>query len=43
MEKRLNRLEKELNNVKGALQKKTSKLKDPFRRRSAVISPHVIV
>lgn len=43
MEKRLSHLEKELTNVKSSLQRRASKLKDPFRRRSAVISPHVIV
>ena len=36
-------MEKEIHGMKIALQKKASKLKDPFRRRSAVISPHVIV
>ena len=43
MEKRLNRLEKELVNVKNVLKKRASKLKDPFRRRSTVISPSINV
>ena len=43
MERRMAQVEKEIHGMKIALQKKASKLKDPFRRRSAVISPHVIV
>jgi len=43
MEKRLLPLEKELSSVRHTLAKRASKLKDPFRRRSAVISPHIIV
>ena len=43
MERRLHRIEKDIKVVKHALQKKASKLKDPFRRRSAVISPSINV
>ena len=43
MQKRLGEVDKKLRSVQITLRKRTSRIKEPFRRRSAHISPHVIV
>lgn len=43
MQKRLSQVDKKLRSVQITLRKRTSRIKEPFRRRSAHISPHVIV